>query len=239
VSVEDEDGAVVVDEGAELFGLGAGTGVDVEGHFSHGDAGDVFDEGGVGDAEDETADFEPAADELDVFDFGVGELDDLHLAFAADEDVAFEAPADFDVFGEEAKFADHFLPSEGIGGGDGEVDVDWIVFEHWVRESGFKGEVARGKRSETGTRSPDPGGSGLRLRRRDLVHDRDGHATVGEVWLVPEGVVATGTCPSRNASEGRRIMTQAACLCSPHLGTRRPGLLVAGPAFLGDVPENG
>jgi len=128
--VEEEGGLVVVDEGAELFGFGAGAGVDVEGHFAHGDAGHVLGKGGVGDAEDEVAEAEPLADEFDVFDFGVGDLDEFEFTFAAGEDVAGESPAEFDVIGEEAEFADDFLPAEGIGGGDGEVDGDGVVFEH-------------------------------------------------------------------------------------------------------------
>ena len=129
--VDEEGGAVVVDEGAEFFGFGAGTGVDVEGHLAHGDAGHVLDEGGVGDAEDEVSEAEPLADEFDVFDFGVGDADEFESALAPGEDVAGEAPAEFDVIGEEAEFADDVLPAEGIGGGDGEVDGDGVVFEHF------------------------------------------------------------------------------------------------------------
>jgi len=199
--VEEEGGLVVVDEGAELFGFGAGAGVDVEGHFAHGDAGHVLGKGGVGDAEDEVAEAEPLADEFDVFDFGVGDLDEFEFTFAAGEDVAGESPAEFDVIGEEAEFADDFLPAEGIGGGDGEVDGDGVVFEHGgecgvrILEWGMgNGEWGMGNgggkignlqywtllRKATAGEGGNVGGEGgLRpsLRRRLRPGRRDGHAT--------------------------------------------------------------
>lgn len=87
-------------------------------------------EGRVGDAEDEMAESEPTTDEFDVFEFGVGDPEELHLALSASEDVAFESPADFDLLRKETKLSNDLVPSEGISRRDGEVDVDGIVFEH-------------------------------------------------------------------------------------------------------------
>ena len=130
VFVETEDGTLKVDEGFQLFCFGAGTCVDVESHLSHIDAGDLFHEGWIRNAQDDAAEAPPLALQLDVFDLAVGHLDSVNLTLSADEDVSLEAPVDFNVFGKEADLAQDFFPAEGILGWDVELDVDRIDAEH-------------------------------------------------------------------------------------------------------------
>lgn len=126
LGVEDEDGALEVDEAVEFHGFFTGALVDVHGEFSHFGGGDLTQEAGIGDAEDDLADFPPFFDEIDMFDLAVGEVDGLHFAFSSGEDVAFEPPGEFDMIGEEAELAHDFLASERVAGGDLEADVDGV-----------------------------------------------------------------------------------------------------------------
>lgn len=107
--VEAEDGALEINESCEFFGFAARMGVDFERHFSHFHAGHVGNEFGIGNAENEAADFEPGFHDFDVFDFAVRDDDLVHFALSADEDVSFEAPREFDIFGKKAEFSNDSL----------------------------------------------------------------------------------------------------------------------------------
>lgn len=133
--IEQEDGALEIDQVAKLVRLVSGASIDVEGHLAHFDAGDVLDEGGVGDAEDKAAEDPPASLEFDVLDLAVGDGDGLHLPLAAGEDAALEAPVDIEAFGKKAELAQHFLAAERIVRRNRELDVDRIDAEHagvWI-----------------------------------------------------------------------------------------------------------
>ena len=121
-----------VDEGGEFFGFLAGAVVDFHFEFAHVGHGDVAEEFGVGDAEDELADLPPFFDELDVIDFGVGKIDGGHLAFAAGEDISFHAPGELDVVAEEAKFSDQVFATQRINGRAVEVDVNRLGEDHGI-----------------------------------------------------------------------------------------------------------
>lgn len=133
--VEEEDRTAEVDESGEFCGFLAGAVVDVEFHFPHGDAGDGGDEGRISDAEDDAAEFPPAFDEFDVFDFAVGEVDAGHAVVAiVAEDVSLEPPVEFDVFGQEAEFAVDFVAAERVGGGEEKPEADGVGIDHGLAD---------------------------------------------------------------------------------------------------------
>ena len=130
--IKEEDGTLEVDEGSELFGFLTGSVVDFYFELPHVGHGDVAEEFGVGDTEDELADFPPFFDEFDVVDFGVGKVDRFHFTFSAGEDVAFHAPRKFNVLAEEAKFTNEIFASQRVDGRAVEVNVNGLGEDHEV-----------------------------------------------------------------------------------------------------------
>jgi len=136
VLIKNEGRTLEVDEVGELFGLFTRAIIDYHDELAHISNGDISKEFGIRDTEDKTSDFEPLFDEVNVFDFSVGEVDGLHFALSAAEDVAFHTPRELYVVWEEAELANHVFPAEWVGSWDVEIDVNRVCQKHRGRGRG-------------------------------------------------------------------------------------------------------